>query len=269
MTELLLLKLALSFVVGGLFVGACTVAAERFGTDAGGVIGGIPSTIAVALFSIGLISGPRAASEATDVVPLVVGFNGLFLVAFAYFARRGLAPGLVGALLVWLVLSLGILVSGFRSFPVAVAAFFVLLILSYVFLQYRLALPACTGRRFRPTAGQVASRAVFSGLIIAGAAYLGKTSGPIAGGLFSVFPAVFVSTLFIASRVRSVEFARALTKPLMVSGMINVAVYGVCVRYFYPELGLIPGTIGAFAVSLVSAYGTYRFVISGTIRPEN
>ncbi len=261
MTELLLLKLMLSFVIGGLFVAGCTAAAERFGTHVGGVIAGFPSTIAVALLSIGLVSGPEAASEATDVVPLVVGFNGLFLVGFAVFARRGLLRGLGGALLVWFLLSLAVVLSGFRDFAVSIAVFLVLLFVCHDLLWRRMDLPAFGGGRFRPTIGRMVSRAVFSGSVIALAAYLSKATGPIVGGVFSVFPAVFVSTLFIASRSRGVEFARALTKPLMVSGMINVAVYGVCVRYVYPILGLPLGTAAAFVVSLASAYGTFRFVM--------
>ena len=262
MTELLLLKIILSFVVGGLFVAGCTAAAERFGTHAGGVIGGIPSTIAVALLSIGLISGPRAASEATDVIPLVVGFNGLFLVGFAVFARRGLLPGLGGGLVVWFLLSLAVVLSGFRDFVVSVGVFFLLFFVSDDLLRRRLNLPAYGGARVRPTIRGMLARAVLSGTVIALAGYSSTVAGPIVGGLLSVFPAVFVSTLFITARAQGIEFARALTGPLLVSGMINVAVYGVCVRYLYPGLGLALGTIGAFAVSLTSAYGTYRLVRS-------
>jgi uncharacterized membrane protein (GlpM family) len=264
MSELFLLKLLLSFLVGGLFVSACTVAAERFGTNVGGIIGGFPSTIAVTLLFIGVTSSPEALTDVTDVVPLVVGFNGLFLVSFAILARRGLFRGLGGGLLVWFVLSFGAVLSGFRSFPASVLTFAALLAFAYYLLQHRLKLPVHGESRVRPSAGQIAGRAAFSGSIIALAVYLNRTAGPVVGGLFAVFPAAFVSTLVIASRARGVEFARTLTKPMMISGMINVVVYGICVRYFYPTMGLTLGTAGALAISLVTAFGTYRFVDSRT-----
>jgi hypothetical protein len=260
MTDPVLLKLLLSFAVGGLFVTACASAAERFGTNVGGVIGGIPSTIVVTLLFIGLVSGAEAVVEATDVVPLAVGLNGLFLVGFATVARRGLLAGLAVALAIWLVLSLGVIAWGLQSFPVSVLVFLVLLGVCYSALRYAIDLPPRSGIRVRPTVRQVAARATFSGSIITLAVYLSKAAGPVAGGLFSAFPAVFMSTLVIVSLARGVEFARALTRPLMISGMINVVIYAVCVRYAYPMLGLTWGTVVSFGVSLVSAWGTYQVV---------
>ncbi|UCE19546.1 MAG: DUF3147 family protein [Gemmatimonadota bacterium] len=257
MNTLFFLKVVLSFVVGGLFVTACTVAAERFGSAVGGIIGGIPSTVVVTLFFIGLVESPHVASRATEIIPLIVGFNGLFLVAYAAFARRGFAVGLCTAFLVWGTLSFLAVRIDPVGFAVSLACYFFLLSLCYFTFQRLLHVPIFQGRNILVSPGQLSLRALFSGGIIALAVWLSRVSNPTIGGMFSVFPAVFISTLVIAYQVRGLEFSRALTKPMMISGMINVVVYAVCVRYLYLSVGIGLGTLLAFLISLVSAYGTY------------
>ena len=46
------LKLILGFIVGSLWVTLTTVSAERFGSKVGGLIGGLPSTVVIALLDI-------------------------------------------------------------------------------------------------------------------------------------------------------------------------------------------------------------------------
>lgn len=260
LNTLFFLKVVLSFVVGGLFVTACTVAAERFGSAVGGIIGGIPSTVVVTLFFIGLVESPQVAVRATEIVPLIVGYNGLFLVTYAAFARRGFNTGLGMAFLVWGVLSFITVHVASVEFTVSMVCYLILLVLTYLMFQRLLPVPVFEGSSVSFSALQLFLRALFSGGIIALAVLLSKVSGPMIGGMFSVFPAVFTSTLVIAYRTRGIEFSRALTKPMMISGMINVVVYAVCVRYLYLVVGLGFGTCIAFLVSLLSAYGTYALV---------
>jgi len=47
-----------------------TIAAERFGSKIGGLIGGLPSTVIVTLFFIGLTQTPQVAASATTIIPL-------------------------------------------------------------------------------------------------------------------------------------------------------------------------------------------------------
>lgn len=260
MDRLFFLQLGLSFMVGSAFVTFCTVAAEKSGSKVGGLIGGLPSTVVVALLFIGLVQTPELASQATDVIPLVVGFNGLFLVAFAILAGYGLWIGLGGALSIWFMLSLLTVTLKVSHFGFAMAIFFLLLFFSYYLLEKRLRLPTVKGTNVRFTLLQIVSRALFSGLMITTAIYLSKMSGPHTGGVFAVFPAVFLSTLIISSRSKGVEFSRALTKPLLVSGMINVVTYAIAVRYLYPVLGLALGTLLALAISGLSASATHVFI---------
>ena len=82
-------KLGLSFVVGSVWVTLSTITAERYGSKIGGLIGGLPSTAVVALLFIGFTQTPLAASEATTIMPLAQGFNGLFIIVYLLLVRRG------------------------------------------------------------------------------------------------------------------------------------------------------------------------------------
>ncbi len=73
-------RLLLSFVTGFFWITLLTVVAERFGTKIGGAIAGIPATMVVALLFIGITQSAEMASQATTLVPLVVGLNALFTV---------------------------------------------------------------------------------------------------------------------------------------------------------------------------------------------
>ena len=99
------IKFALGFLVGGIWVTLSSIAAERFGSKVGGLIGGLPSTIVVTLLFIGLTQTAARAAQSAIIVPLVMGINGIFITVFIYLSRRGLAPALAGALLVWFCLA--------------------------------------------------------------------------------------------------------------------------------------------------------------------
>src|SRR5512136_435410 len=96
------LKLTLSFIVGSLWVTLTTLSAERFGSKIGGVIGGLPSTVVIALLFIGITQSSQVAAQSTTVMPLAQGLNGLFVLAFMLFIRRGLVPAILIALALWL-----------------------------------------------------------------------------------------------------------------------------------------------------------------------
>ncbi|MGD0625197.1 MAG: DUF3147 family protein [Thermodesulfobacteriota bacterium] len=260
MTDFFLLKLLLAFVVGSSIVTLSTVAAEKFGSKVGGFIGGLPSTVAITLFFIGFVQTPQLASEATNIIPLVVGFNGLFLVTYAVLARRGFAMGFVGALSVWFFLSFLAVILDVQSFWFSFSVFLILLIGSYSFLEKKLRLRSGGKVEVRITPSQIAFRALFSGSIVTAGVYLSKVGGIIWGGILSPFPAVFISTLVITWKSRGVEFSRMITKPLLISGMVNTVVFAAAARYFYLLSGLVLGTILAYAISGISAYGTYVFI---------
>jgi len=269
MDQIFLLKLVSSFIVGGVFVSACTIVAERLGSSIGGTIGGLPSTVVVTLFFIGLVDSPEAASEATGIVPLIVGFNGLFLATYAAVARRGFWKALGAALIVWLVLSTGAVAIDVDNFVLCMVLYLVLLALSHFLFARVLAVPVYGQSRVSFTRWQLVFRAVLGGAIVGVGVYLSKVGGPTLGGVMASCPAVFISALVIAYVSRGVDFSISLTRPLMISALINVVVYALAARYLFLAVGLIPGTVLAFAISLGSAYGTWLLIMYAQRKAAN
>jgi len=254
------LKLLLAFGVGGLMVTLATVAAERLGSKMGGLIGGLPTMVATSLFFIGYAQSPQIASEATGTIPLIMGFNGFFLVVYVILAKWGAWVGMIAALLLWFVFAWAVFSLEIDSFALSMGIFILCLLGTYHLLEIRFRLPSTGKLNIRYTPFQIISRALFSGAVVSAAVYLSKVGGPIWGGIIAPFPTVYISTLIIMAKSKGVEFSRMITKPLRVSGMINVVVYAAAVRYFYPLLGLALGTLLSLAITAASAYGTYWFM---------
>jgi len=246
-------RLALTFVVGGLWVAGATALADRAGTKIGGWVSGLPSTVAVALFFIGLGQTPRVAAEAATMVPLAAGVNGLFLVSFIQFSRRGFAAGFFGAFSVWFAAAAALSRVKTPSLAWSVGGFALVLAVAHILLNGKAARPSARSvkTRFRP--GALAGRALAGGLIVVSAVAVAKLTGPLLGGIFAAFPGVFSSTILVAYRSNGLDFARAIARPMMFSGLINVAVYGAAVHLAYPVSGLAAGTVIAYGASLASA----------------
>src|SRR5205807_87984 len=116
MDSLFLFKLVITFLVGSLWLTEATILAERFGSKIGGVIAGMPSSIVIALFFIGWTQTPLAASQATVVVPLIMGIDGLFILAYAFIVRQSFPLALLPSLLVWVCLSFALVLLHFDNF---------------------------------------------------------------------------------------------------------------------------------------------------------
>jgi len=257
MSESFYLLLMLSFLIGGIWVTLTSIMAEQFGSRIGGLIGGLPSTAIVAFFFIGLTQSPQTASQATTVFPLAYSVTGLFLVCYALLSKKGFITSLIGSLFLWFLLSALIILLDIDNFFISLFAYALVFLISYYILEKKLMIPPTSRVKINYSSLQILGRAFFSGTIIAFAVLLSKAGGPIFGGVLSAFPAVFISILIISYKSRGMNFSRAMTKPLMTTGMLTVVVYGTSVRYLYPSLGLISGTVGAYIISLLSAYISY------------
>jgi len=135
-----------------------------------------------------------------------------------------------------------------------------ILVFSYFILEKSLHLPSFEKAKIHYSLLQIILRGLFGGFMIAFAVLMSKVGGPVFGGIFAAFPAVFISTLIVSYKSRGLEFSRSMTKPLLVTGMITVVVYGIAVRYLYVSIGLILGTILSFIIAMISAYFTFQFI---------
>lgn len=253
-------KLALSFLVGGLWITLTTMAAERFGSRVGGFLGGVPSTIVVALLFIGWSDGLAAARETTTAFPLAFSVNALYLIAYAALARYGAATALGGAVGVWALGQAAVLSLPRTSFALNLAVVAVAVVGGYLALERGLRVRAAAGYRVRYTWAAIVGRGLLAGSIIALTVGLARAGGPVVGAAMGAFPAVFTSTLLIASRQAGARFARGMTTAMLVSALINVVVYVAAFRYWSGQLSLVGSTLAALGVSLASVALTLQFV---------
>jgi uncharacterized protein DUF3147 len=253
-------KLALSFIVGSGWVALSTIAAERYGSKVGGLIGGLPSTVFVSLLFIGITQTPRVASETTTLMPVTQGINGIFVVVYLLLVRRGLVTGLLSALGIWFLLAGSIAAIGIQHLWVSLCGWALCFLGSYLVAERVMTIPGRGEVHVRCTLSQAGMRALFGGSVIAFAVWAGKLLGPAYGGILATFPAMFFSTLAITYRRGGPEFSQAVGKAMMMSGMINVALYAIAVRYLYIWFGLIQGTALALTFACGAGYLTYLFM---------
>jgi hypothetical protein len=138
MDDIFLLKLALSFIVGGIWIGLATVLAEKFGTKFGGIFAGLPSMSAAALFFIAWSQTPAFASETTTIMPVAMGLNGLFVLVYSLLVRYSFWYSLIAALGLWFALSFGLALLKFDNFFVSLVGFVVLFVFSYSILEKKI-----------------------------------------------------------------------------------------------------------------------------------
>ncbi len=249
-------------MVGGIWVTMSSVAAERFGSKVGGLIGGLPSTIVVTLLFIGQTQSAERAAESAVIVPLVMGVNGIFVMVFIFLSRRGLTPALTGALLTWFCLASLLMVLNIRALWISILGWLLLAVGCFLVVEKGMKIVSQGRKATRYTAAQIGGRAALSGTVVAFAVLMSKVAGPLAGGIFATFPAVFLSNLIISYRSGGAVFASAVAKSLMVSGMITVPIYALLVWYFYPRVGLGFGTLIAFLVTAGAGFLTLQVMRS-------
>jgi len=255
-SEVFISKVFLSFITGGLFTAITLYAADRYGPKAGGIIAGLPSTTAVGLFFIGYTQSPEAASRASSLMPAAVAGSLIFAAVYASLCRKtGYPAALITASAIWFCISLPLAYYGFEDINTA-TAFFILVWITVVYAMRRHQPEAETPKEARYTAVQKIERAAFSGCVIAFAVVASSMMGPLWGGVFAAFPAMFLSSFLILARSYgckySSEFAR--NTPL---GLLGVIPYLWGVHCFYSSHGIIWGTLTAYAFSLSVTYAVY------------
>ncbi len=260
MDSIFYLKLFLSFLIGGSWVIFATYLADKLGAKVGGLVAGLPSTLLFGLLFIGWTQSPQAAVQATTIVPLIAGINSLFLAVYATTIGWGITTAFGVSMAMWAILAYIILPLSI-NFSTALIAYLCLLSISRLIIDRILKIKTVQGKKVVYTAMLIAMRGIISGLIVAFAVYIAKVGGPTLGGMLAMFPAMFVSTLFIAYFGHGAEFSASLAKSALLSA-VSIVVYAVIVRFTYIPLGIVIGTLAASLFSAVSGYTIYRYVIS-------
>ena len=260
MDNIFLLKLILSFVIGGTWITIATILAEKFGTKIGGAIAGIPSTMVVALLFIGLTQSPIVASQSTTIIPIIIGIDSLFVLVYILLCRFNFYLSVLSSIILWFVLSFGLVLIKFNSLIYSLLSFAVLSAFSYLIIEKKLNIKSESRKKIKYSFSMLLFRAIFSGAIVLFSVLMAKISGPALGGIFAVFPAMMLSTIVITHFAHGKNFSLAVMKSLMASGSVNPVVYAISIRYSYIYFGLMYGTLISFFISLISSYIVYIFV---------
>lgn len=260
MDNIFLLKVVLSFLIGGAWVLAATIIADKYGTKIGGLIAGLPSTLLFGLIFIGWTQNPQIAVQATTIVPIIGGINTIFLIIFASQIKNGLLKSLSYSFALWIILSFLAIAVTITNYGAILLSYIIMFSASFYFFEYKLHVPSVVGRKIKYTQSQLLLRGLLSGLIISLSVLFAKIGGPTLGGMLGMFPAMFTSTLVISYLTHGFQFSSAFAKSSMISS-ISIVIYSIVVRYSYIPLGLIFGTLLATGVSAFSGYLIYKFVL--------
>ena len=260
MIDAFIIKLVLSFLVGGTWVAIATLIADKYGTKIGGIIIGLPSTLLVSLFFIGWTQSPVVAVEATTIVPVIGAVNALFLVAYIALVRVNFWLALCGSALLWAGCSFSLVLLRFSNFPLSLVIYVIVVVVSYFIIEKGIRVRSESARKIEHTFGTLLFRGLLSGVIIASAVVMGKMGGPLLGGMFAMFPAMFLGTLLITYFSHGPLFSSAVMKVALISA-VSVVFYGVLVRYTYIPLGLWWGTLVSIIISFSSAYFIHGLVV--------
>lgn len=232
---------------------SATYFADRYGTKIGGIITGLPSTALLSLFFIGWTQSPNISVEATTIIPLIGAVNALFLVVYITLVRTGFWLALISSFLVWGGLSFGLVQLNLKNFFLSTAIYLAVVMLSFFLVEKGIKVKSERANKVESTLKTLMFRGLFSGAIIAFAVIMGKIGGPLLGGMFAMFPAMFTGTLLITYFSQGPLFSSAMMKVALVSAS-SVVLYAFLVRYTYVPLGLYAGTLVSIVVSFSYAY---------------
>lgn len=259
--SLLVLKITISLIVGFIWITASSVFAEKLGPRLGGVVAGLPATMVVALFFIGLIEGETFASQMTTVIPLAVAINSTFVVAFIALSKRlSVVVSLVVSLVFWFYLMFFISQNHTSFFSTNLVISFAIIFCSYFILEKIMKIATVSGKKITYNTNQIIVRGIIGGGVIGFSVIMSKLSGPVFAGIFASFPALTVAMILIIYRTQTVEFLHSLLKNFIISGTVNVIVFTTCIRFTFPIFGIYVGTVIALVTSGVTAYCMYYWI---------
>lgn len=250
-------RLGLSFVLGGTTVALFTTIAERRGSRLGGLLLSFPVKVLVTLVLISLNEGLPFAARAAVSVPAGLGVNLVFLVATALLVQRVRSPRVAvgGALAIWLAAGIVVVLRPPATIPQSVAYWLAPLLVG-LFLLSRI--PGVRAQRRSARAADkfgwrgLLTRALGAGTVVAFSVVLAHEGGAVLGGLASVFPSGWITTMVILTKRHGPAFT-ASTVRVMVAGSAAPVVFGIVVALSYERIGALWGTLAGVGAALVTS----------------
>ncbi len=244
----ILYQLFLPFILSAIIVVVIMFIAEKYGTKIGGILGTLPSTIVIALIFLAINQDINFSSEAAAVIPAELGINILFLVIFAILIYRSILIAFLTSLSIWTILSFLILYLNLNNIYISITIFIISLISALIILENKKKIKSIKNVDFHFNKKKIVIRGIMAGIVISIAILLSNI-GAIISGIFSVFPAIIISTMLISYREYGPNFAAGMAKSMII-GISSVAVYATSVHFFYPIYDISLGSIISYLASI-------------------
>jgi uncharacterized membrane protein (GlpM family) len=249
----------LTFVLGAIVVAGATVLGERLGTKIGGLIGTLPHLVIIALYFIGITQTPEVAAQATVSIPATMGVNVIFLFIFYRAAKRCKYRASVVSLCLWTLMVLPIVIFDLDDLVLSTILYIVLVVVAYYMFERMAKVPSGKKGDMSYSPSVLAVRGILGGGVIALAVVLAKFSGPVVGGIFSVFPALFISTMLIYTFEHGAGYAGAMGKTMSIGGT-SVVVYACAGYFLFPAYGMALGSLIGFVISVLAAMAIFPLI---------
>ncbi len=245
----LLIRVALSFIVAGVWITLVTILSERLGTKIGGLIGNMPSNILVSLLFIGWTQTPEFAASAARIVPLAMVIDTIFLFIFIICAKKYGLFSFIPAFLAWILLAYPIGTIAYDNILFGTLVYLIITIFLFYIIEFKLHIPSIEKKEKKSySLKELLMRACLSGGVVASAILIAAFLGPTWGGIFSIFPAVMFSTMYLLTKSKGVDFSRAAGKVMLLASTNNIF-FAIGIVYTYPKYGLIIGTVLSYLAS--------------------
>ncbi|HVA10813.1 MAG TPA: hypothetical protein VNG32_01445 [Candidatus Dormibacteraeota bacterium] len=223
------LRVILSFVVGGGYVSGIIWLSEKLGSSIGGALAGVPNTLLIGLIFINITEGPESTKVATAIVPVMLATTLFYTWVFIKVSSltklsRYLFLSVI-ATMAWLVTSAilreSLSKTGFSY--IVILGLAGILLFQYALHKYAVVVAKT---RILPSSVYLA-RFLVSGAVIASAVVVARYSGPLWGGVVSSFPATVATALYFLSKSQGSEFVKSFVKRLplaVISSLLFVIV---------------------------------------------
>lgn len=266
MTNTFFIQLISSFVIGGVLVGLQATIAEKANKNLAGLILTFPSTAIVSFFFMWQVLSEGEFKYALTPVPVTMGISLLFI--YAYIKSFQTSDKFTKSTKIQILLAIAISIGFWISCAFLVLKAHVpniwlslgvslLLIVATKLLLNREQL--CTQPLPTITYSflQKLLRMAFSGTVIATTVFLAKTLGPTWGGIFSMFPAAYISSLLMYSPNYNHRFMyRAYYNAP--KGIIGLLIFTFAALYTFPVFGNCIGSLISISLSLIYSFLLFK-----------
>ncbi len=244
------LKLLLSFLVGGLYTGLTIWLAENHGSKLGGLTTGLPSRTVLTLIFISWTQGTAAALTAIPIMPIALSVNALYIVAFVKLYKYGAYRAFSYAMILWFLCTLPLVFLGLNNLVVSLLLSVPTLALGIFILKKY---PHRKLQESQKVKKQFWHRVIIAGSLVAASVLAGKVLGPIWGGLIASFPVAYTSSLFMIARNYGIEFTSAVART-MPYGTIGNVIFTTGFYVLAPTTGGIVSAVISYVLAVLFAF---------------